>query len=162
MTGLAAMLSRSKTWYWDRMLTALVGSRRAGVHISKADAAETRFVLGASVPSPQQSTPPKPPASRGSAADQGTGVKGAAEEMPTVAQDSSPLPSQPPNENDRMREALKAVRDATDADGRILSELFEEVPSLEDYPDYFEIIKTPIDLEMYASPTACLCVRDSV
>ena len=61
-----------------------------------------------------------------------------------------------------MREALKAVRDATDADGRVLSELFEELPSAEDYPDYFELIKTPIDLEMYASPTACLCVRDSV
>ena len=55
------------------------------------------------------------------------------------------------SKTDRMREALKAVRDATDADGRVLSELFEELPSAEDYPDYFELIKTPIDLETCAT-----------
>ena len=57
-----------------------------------------------------------------------------------------------------MREALKAVRDATDADGRVLSELFEELPSAEDYPDYFELIKTPIDLETCALLPQIVCL----
>ena len=52
-----------------------------------------------------------------------------------------------PTRADVMRNALAAVRATTDSSsGRRLCEIFELLPSAEDYADYFEIIATPIDL----------------
>ena len=38
----------------------------------------------------------------------------------------------------------QVVRNGTDDSGRVLSALFMELPSAEDYADYYEVIKTPI------------------
>ena len=59
----------------------------------------------------------------------------------------APARTEGPTRNDLMRNALAAVRAKKDRGGRVLSELFEELPSADDYPDYFELIETPIDLE---------------
>ncbi|KAI9105477.1 Bromodomain-containing protein [Phlyctochytrium arcticum] len=48
--------------------------------------------------------------------------------------------------NTVMKEILKSIRSVTDRTGRNLSELFEELVSAEDYPDYYEVIKIPIAL----------------
>jgi Bromodomain len=38
----------------------------------------------------------------------------------------------------------QAIRTATDDNGRVLSALFMELPSAEDYADYYDVIKNPI------------------
>lgn len=43
-----------------------------------------------------------------------------------------------------MQAIWQIVRAATDDAGRVLSALFMELPSAEDYPDYYEIISNPI------------------
>jgi len=39
--------------------------------------------------------------------------------------------------------------------GRVISDVFMELPSRRDYPSYFELIRDPIDLKMIK---VCLCV----
>lgn len=43
--------------------------------------------------------------------------------------------------------AYRAVRNALDSQGRLLSELFIEVPTKAEYPDYYRVIKKPIALQ---------------
>lgn len=45
-----------------------------------------------------------------------------------------------------MASLLENVVAATDRSGRLLSAWFEQLPSSSDYPDYYELISTPIDL----------------
>lgn len=47
-----------------------------------------------------------------------------------------------------LEQLLESVTTATDPNGRIISELFQKVPSKVHYPDYYAIIKDPIDLKM--------------
>lgn len=46
----------------------------------------------------------------------------------------------------QMRKLMNIVMKFTDSDGRLLSEPFMKVPARKDYPDYYEIIKKPIDI----------------
>ncbi|XP_075177852.1 LOW QUALITY PROTEIN: protein polybromo-1 [Anomaloglossus baeobatrachus] len=45
-----------------------------------------------------------------------------------------------------LEQLLEAVTAAADPNGRVISELFQKVPSKMHYPDYYAIIKDPIDL----------------
>nr|XP_027207954.1 protein polybromo-1-like [Penaeus vannamei] len=46
-----------------------------------------------------------------------------------------------------MKALYNSVRDFRDSEGRQLSEVFLKLPSKSLYPDYYEVIKQPIDLE---------------
>lgn len=46
----------------------------------------------------------------------------------------------------QMRKLMAIVTKYTDSDGRLLSEPFMKLPAKKDYPDYYEIIKKPIDI----------------
>ncbi|XP_038551466.1 polybromo 1, like isoform X2 [Micropterus salmoides] len=49
-----------------------------------------------------------------------------------------------------LEQLLEAVVSHTDPSGRLVSELFQKMPSKMHYPDYYAIIKEPIDLRMIA------------
>ncbi|KAI4459651.1 snf2/rad54 helicase family [Holotrichia oblita] len=46
----------------------------------------------------------------------------------------------------QMRKLMNIVLKYTDSDGRLLSEPFMKLPPRKDYPDYYDIIKKPIDM----------------
>lgn len=46
----------------------------------------------------------------------------------------------------QMRKLMNIVTKYTDSDGRLLSEPFMKLPPRKDYPDYYDIIKKPIDI----------------
>ena len=46
-----------------------------------------------------------------------------------------------------MRTLLKIVIEYEDQDGRILSEPFMKLPSKKELPDYYEVIKRPVDIK---------------
>ena len=48
---------------------------------------------------------------------------------------------------DKMKFLLKCVVQYQDSDGRVLSEPFMQLPTRRELPDYYEIIKKPIDLK---------------
>ncbi|KAF9926963.1 hypothetical protein FBU30_003605 [Linnemannia zychae] len=47
-----------------------------------------------------------------------------------------------------MRMIIERLENLTDKSGRSVSELFLELPSREDYPDYYQIIQTPIAFDV--------------
>jgi hypothetical protein len=47
----------------------------------------------------------------------------------------------------KMFSVLKTIKSAKDRTGRLLSEVFLELPSRDEYPDYFVTIEKPISLE---------------
>lgn len=47
----------------------------------------------------------------------------------------------------KMRMLLKIVIEYEDQDGRILSEPFMKLPSKKELPDYYEVIKRPVDIK---------------
>ncbi|XP_069062179.1 protein polybromo-1 isoform X8 [Pleurodeles waltl] len=49
-----------------------------------------------------------------------------------------------------LEQLLEAVVTATDPSGRLICELFQKLPSKVQYPDYYAIIKEPIDLKIIA------------
>uniref|UniRef100_A0AAY4E512 Protein polybromo-1 n=1 Tax=Denticeps clupeoides TaxID=299321 RepID=A0AAY4E512_9TELE len=51
---------------------------------------------------------------------------------------------------DVLEQLLDAVVSYTEPSGRLVSELFQRLPSKAQYPDYYEIIKDPIDLKTIA------------
>ncbi|PIO52709.1 Bromodomain protein, partial [Teladorsagia circumcincta] len=46
-----------------------------------------------------------------------------------------------------MWRLYSVVREATDADGRKLAGAFIKLPTKEEYPDYYEVIRKPMDLQ---------------
>ncbi|KAL3278288.1 hypothetical protein HHI36_013622 [Cryptolaemus montrouzieri] len=46
----------------------------------------------------------------------------------------------------QMKKLMSIVTKYTDSDGRLLSEPFMKLPPKKDYPDYYEIIKKPLDI----------------
>ncbi|RDD39168.1 Protein polybromo-1 [Trichoplax sp. H2] len=50
------------------------------------------------------------------------------------------------NSKSTMRKLINDVRQLKDDTGRLICEMFIELPSQEEYPDYYVIIKEPIDL----------------
>jgi len=51
----------------------------------------------------------------------------------------------------QLEELFSAIMTATDPDGRILNTVFQLLPSKKSYPDYYEVIESPIDLKMIAT-----------
>lgn len=49
-----------------------------------------------------------------------------------------------------LEQLLEAIAVATNPSGRLISELFQKLPSKVQYPDYYAIIKEPIDLKTIA------------
>ncbi|KAE9416160.1 hypothetical protein Angca_009177, partial [Angiostrongylus cantonensis] len=47
----------------------------------------------------------------------------------------------------QMWKLFHVVRDATDTDGRKLASAFIKLPTKEEYPDYYEVIRKPMDLQ---------------
>ena len=47
-----------------------------------------------------------------------------------------------------FEELFSTVMTATDEDGRSISQMFQLLPSKDDYPDYYKYIREPIDLKM--------------
>lgn len=52
-----------------------------------------------------------------------------------------------PKVKKQMKKVIDAVIKYTDQDGRVLSEPFMRLPSRRDLPDYYEVIKRPIDIK---------------
>jgi len=46
-----------------------------------------------------------------------------------------------------MRKLLEVVIKYEDQDGRVLSEPFMKLPSKKELPDYYEIIRRPVDIK---------------
>lgn len=52
-----------------------------------------------------------------------------------------------PKIKDMMKKAMKLVVKYTDEDGRLLSEPFMKLPSRKELPDYYDVIKRPLDIK---------------
>ena len=50
-----------------------------------------------------------------------------------------------------MKKLLKVVIDYTDVDGRVLSDPFFKLPSRKELPDYYEVIRKPVDIDKIRS-----------
>merc|ERR1711894_570896 len=46
----------------------------------------------------------------------------------------------------KMKKLIEVVMQYEDSDGRVLSEPFYKLPSRKELPDYYEIIKKPVDI----------------
>jgi protein polybromo-1 len=51
----------------------------------------------------------------------------------------------------QLEELFTAIMTATDSDGRVLNTVFQLLPSKKSYPEYYEVIESPIDLKMIAT-----------
>ncbi|XP_042563731.1 protein polybromo-1 isoform X7 [Clupea harengus] len=69
------------------------------------------------------------------------------QELPGVSNEEE---SAPTCLKDVLEQLLDAVVSYTEPSGRLVSELFQRLPSKVQYPDYYEIIKDPIDLKTIA------------
>ncbi|XP_077514514.1 protein polybromo isoform X34 [Amblyomma americanum] len=61
------------------------------------------------------------------------------------------MPRRNKSRNHKLRVLYDTIKDYTDAKGRKLSVIFMKLPSRSEYPDYYEVIKKPIDMERIAS-----------
>lgn len=52
-----------------------------------------------------------------------------------------------PKTKEQMRKVIRMVCKHTDADGRVLSEPFMKLPSRRELPDYYDVIKRPLDIK---------------
>ncbi|KAG0249999.1 hypothetical protein BG011_008729 [Mortierella polycephala] len=52
------------------------------------------------------------------------------------------------SKQEAMAQILERLQDLTDKNGRSISDLFVELPDREEYPDYYEVIKTPMAFDM--------------
>ena len=59
------------------------------------------------------------------------------------------------DEDSPLEELFAAVMTAQDESGRSISQIFQLLPSKEDYPDYYSYIKEPIDLKMIGTKIQC-------
>ncbi|KRY78261.1 Protein polybromo-1 [Trichinella pseudospiralis] len=51
----------------------------------------------------------------------------------------------------KLQTLFRRVRDYVDCRGRVLSTMFQKLPPKSDYPDYYDVIKKPIDLQKIQS-----------
>jgi protein polybromo-1 len=49
--------------------------------------------------------------------------------------------------HEKMRQLYETLRDYKDTKGRQLSLIFLRLPNMKEFPDYYEVIKRPIDFE---------------
>ena len=47
----------------------------------------------------------------------------------------------------KMKKLIEVVNQYQDADGRVLSEPFYQLPTRDELPDYYEIIRRPVDIQ---------------
>uniref|UniRef100_A0A131XM83 Putative chromatin remodeling complex rsc subunit rsc1/polybromo n=1 Tax=Hyalomma excavatum TaxID=257692 RepID=A0A131XM83_9ACAR len=69
----------------------------------------------------------------------------------TVTPRTIPRPRRNKSRNHKLRVLYDTIKDYTDAKGRKLSTIFMKLPSRSEYPDYYEVIKKPIDMERIAA-----------
>jgi protein polybromo-1 len=56
-----------------------------------------------------------------------------------------------------LEQLLDAVVSYTDPSGRVISELFQKLPSKVHYPDYYAVIKEPLDLRAITQRIQVIC-----
>uniref|UniRef100_A0A1B6CN38 Protein polybromo-1 n=1 Tax=Clastoptera arizonana TaxID=38151 RepID=A0A1B6CN38_9HEMI len=84
-----------------------------------------------------------------------------------AASSSTPVSTPPPSgscptkELTKMRALFSTIRDYKDPKNRQLSMIFTKLPSKVEYPDYYEVIKKPINMEHIAQKLK-LCLYDSL
>ncbi|KAK6057679.1 hypothetical protein COOONC_04764, partial [Cooperia oncophora] len=66
---------------------------------------------------------------------------------PKVERKTEDMITRLPAHEQQMWRLYSVVRDATDTDGRKLALAFIKLPTKEEYPDYYEVIKKPMDLQ---------------
>ncbi|KAL1417016.1 hypothetical protein MTO96_027223 [Rhipicephalus appendiculatus] len=69
----------------------------------------------------------------------------------TMTPRAMPRPRRNKSRNHKLRVLYDTIKDYTDAKGRKLSIIFMKLPSRSEYPDYYEVIKKPIDMERIAA-----------
>ncbi|KAI6225826.1 hypothetical protein M3Y95_00738000 [Aphelenchoides besseyi] len=65
----------------------------------------------------------------------------------TPIEKGTPSRSQPSPLQIKMIEILDRINDFQNANGRVLSTIFQRLPSKTEYPDYYDVIKKPMDLQ---------------
>ncbi|KAI6178614.1 hypothetical protein M3Y98_00519700 [Aphelenchoides besseyi] len=65
----------------------------------------------------------------------------------TPNEKGTPSRSQPSPLQIKMIEILDRINDFQNANGRVLSTIFQRLPSKTEYPDYYDVIKKPMDLQ---------------
>lgn len=68
-----------------------------------------------------------------------------------IAKTPRTMPRRNKGRNYKLRLLYDTIRDYTDVKGRRLSTIFMRLPSRAEYPDYYEVIKKPIDMERIAT-----------
>ncbi|KAJ7360053.1 hypothetical protein OS493_019144 [Desmophyllum pertusum] len=102
-----------------------------------------RKSLGPSQPVPSQTGE----TSQGTPVKQATPTKsGRISSSPGSAKKYSQVPSATNELKELCRELFNAVKDCTDSHGRQLCLIFQKLPSRAEYPDYYTLIKKPIDM----------------
>ena len=61
------------------------------------------------------------------------------------------------NSNNPVKLFMSAVYDHHDSSGAYVAEIFHELPSRQDYPDYYRVITEPLDLNMIKKNTEVCC-----
>lgn len=64
------------------------------------------------------------------------------------SQQSTPDNNDPKSLSKRLLLMYNCILDYKDSEGRMLSEMFLELPDKKEYPDYYKVILNPIDMEM--------------
>lgn len=64
---------------------------------------------------------------------------------------SRTMPRRNKSRNHKLRVLYDTIKEYTDPKGRKLSTIFMKLPSRAEYPDYYEVIKKPIDMERIAT-----------
>lgn len=68
-----------------------------------------------------------------------------------LAEDTSESSTNPDDDSNLLEDLFTAVMMATDADNRPLHTQFQLLPSKKKYPEYYDVIETPIDLKIIAT-----------
>ncbi|XP_058969432.2 protein polybromo-1 isoform X2 [Pocillopora verrucosa] len=103
--------------------------------------------LGPLQQAPSQAAEPHAGTSQVTPVKQATPTKsGRISSSPGAAKKYSQVPSATNELKELCRELFNAVKDCTDRHGRQLCLIFQKLPSRTEYPDYYTLIKKPIDM----------------
>ncbi|RMX46781.1 hypothetical protein pdam_00021032 [Pocillopora damicornis] len=103
--------------------------------------------LGPLQQAPSQAAEPHAGTSQATPVKQATPTKsGRISSSPGAAKKYSQVPSATNELKELCRELFNAVKDCTDRHGRQLCLIFQKLPSRTEYPDYYTLIKKPIDM----------------
>ena len=69
------------------------------------------------------------------------------------------LTPNPPKLTKTMKKLIDVIIGYRDNDGRVLSEPFMKIPSKKELPDYYEVIRKPLDFKKIRVGVCCHCLR---